>query len=128
MTKLREALYIILAIIIIVVGGFYIFRHSKPKMPPLKDEVVLEVIRDIIVNAHNCNVALPKLGELLKKSPTYADAWHWQGVCQFQAGDLVSAKASFTKAVSLDSTLIAPQRYLDAIQKYETAQKKFVKK
>ncbi len=113
MTKLKEAFFILIAIILILVGGLYILTYSNQKTS--HDTIALGLIRDIIINGHNCPVALPKLADLIKSDSTYADAWQWQGVCQFQRGDMVSAKTSFQKALALDSKDAAAQNYLNII-------------
>jgi len=112
MTRTKEILLVI-SVAVILVGGWFILK--RPYAPSLQNQQTLEVIKDTIINKKDCRTALLQLADFLKLNSRYAEAWQFQGVCQFQTGDTASAKVSFEKVLSLDSTMVSAQNYLKLI-------------
>ena len=104
-------------LVFVVIFCVFAFTHFR-KSSTVGDQTTLERIKDTIIKNKDCNIALPKLAVLLKNNSHFAEGWQWQGICQFQNGDMLNAKASFEKALALDPKLVSPQNYLKVITRF----------
>jgi Tfp pilus assembly protein PilF len=111
----QKILWISLITIVLVIGVLYISKKPTPPASTVPKEQALESIKETITKTADCPLALTQLADLIKDNPSYAEAWQWQGVCQFQGKDFVAAKVSFEKALALDPEIVASKNYLKLI-------------
>jgi len=108
---------IIFVVVVLVLVGLFFGRTLFQTVPtgPTPQDAALENIKTLIISKNDCADALPQLAALASSSPTFVEAYSWEGVCQFQSNQIAAAKASFEKVLSLDSTNAAAQNYLKVI-------------
>lgn len=115
MNFLKEHKFSILFLIIVLAVVGYFARGSLLKTAiqgTNKEQVSLDTIKNLIIKNKDCKTALPQLVALTNEDPNFVEGWSWQGVCQFQTGDLVAAKATFQKVLAMDPSNQPAQNYL----------------
>lgn len=109
----RKYIGLVLILLAVSAGFFLLKRLNFYDLVDSRHAQDIQNIQELVIKDQNCDAALAKTANLIKRNPADKDAWHWQGICQFQLDRIADARQSFEKVIALNSKNQAAKNYLE---------------